>query len=256
MARKETHYLDTKSNYATGINDLQFEKNIKEQKTKKAKEDAALERFEKKEARKEKIKEYKQNTIPIYKVKKSFILSFILCIILGLVALFQGFIVEAVFSIIAGIGSIILGQNLRIGNSQPKLTNTILYNIHKSFKDFIDYKVPYEIFENEKSWMDMYTVLGMLAFIMLPSKNIFYGLAIIMIIVTFLIAFADNDTKGIYNHAKLLVPACFIGIIAKLVYNYIYMGIIDIDLANVVLINVFATISVYTKNLEITKPQS
>ncbi len=254
MARKEVHYLDTKTNYATGINDLQFEKNIKEQKNKEAKEAAALERFEKKEARKEKIKEYKQSTVPIYKVKKSFLLSFVLCIILGLVALFSGFILEAVFSIIAGVGSLILGQNLRIGNAQPKLTNTILYNIHKSFKDFIDYKIPYEIFENEKSWMDMYTVLGMLIFIVLPSKNIFYGLAIVMIMITFVIAFADNDIKGIYNHAKLLVPACFIGIIAKVIYNYVYMGMIDIDLANIVLINLFATISVYTKDLEITKP--
>ena len=255
MARKETHYLDTKSNYATGINDLQFEKNIKEQKSKQAKEAAALERFEKKEARREKIKEYKQNTVPIYKVKKSFIIAFIICIILGLVALFNGFIIDAVFSIIAGIGSMVLGQNMRIGNSQPKLTNTILYNIHKSFKDFIDYKIPYEIFENEKSWMDMYTVLGMLVFIALPSKNIFYGLAVVMILITFLIAFANNDTKGIYNHAKLVVPACFIGLIVKVVYNYIYMGTIDIDLANVVLINLFATISAYTKELEITKPQ-
>ena len=255
MARKETHYLDTKSNYATGINDLQFEKNIKEQRSKEAKEAIALEKYEKKEARKEKIKEYKQNTVPIYKVKKTFLIAFILCIILGLLALFNGFITDAVFSFIAGIGSIIVGQNLRIGNSQPKLTNTILYNIHKSFKDFIDYKIPYEIFENEKSWMDMYTVLGMLAFILLPSKNILYGLSIAMILMTFLIAFANNDTKGIYNHAKLIVPACFIGLIVKVVYNYIYMGMIDIDLANVVLINIFAIISTYTKELEITRPQ-
>lgn len=255
MARKETHYLDTKSNYAAGINDLQFEKNIKEQKTKEAREAAALERFEKKEARKEKIKEYKENTVPIYKVKKSFLITFVLCIILGLVALFNGFITDAAFSIVAGLGSLIVGQNLRIGNSQPKLTNTILYNIHKSFRDFIDYKIPYEIFENEKSWMDMYTILGMLAFIALPSDNIFYGIAIVMIGVTFIIAFADNDTKGIHNHAKLIVPACFIGLIVKVVYNYMYMGIIDIDLANVVLINIFSAISAYTKDLEITRPQ-
>ena len=58
-------YLDTSSNYATGINDLQFEKNIKEQKLKQRQEDLVFEKLEKKEARKEKIKNYKQNSIPI-----------------------------------------------------------------------------------------------------------------------------------------------------------------------------------------------
>lgn len=255
MARNDSkNYLDTSSNYATGINDLQFEKNIKEQRAKEKKEAQAIERYEKKEARKEKIKEYKKNTVPIYKVKKSFLIATILCFILGLVAIFNGFITDGVFSIITGIATIVLGQNIRIGNSQPKLTNTILYNIHKSLKDFIDYKIPYEIFENEKAWMDMYTVLGMLVFIILPSKNVFYGVVLVMLIITFVIAFAANEIEDIYNHSKLLVPACIIGLIVKVIYQNIYMGMIDIDLANVVLVNVFSIINVYTKDLKITKP--
>lgn len=255
MARNDTaNYLDTTSNYATGINDLQFEKNIKEQNAKEQKEALALERFEKKEARREKIKEYKKNTIPIYKVKKSFLIATILCFILGLVALFNGFIIDSIFSVFTGFATIILGQNVRVGNTQPKLTNTILYNIHKSLKDFIDYKIPYEIFENEKSWMDMYTVLGMIIFIILPSKNIFFGFVIVMLIITFLIAFAANEIDDIYNHTKLLVPACLIGLIVKVIYQNLYMGTIDIDLANVVLANIFAIINVYTKDLKITKP--
>ena len=66
MARNERQdYLDTNSNYATGINDLQFERNIKEQRLKEQQEQMAIERMEKKEARKERIKQYKQNSIPI-----------------------------------------------------------------------------------------------------------------------------------------------------------------------------------------------
>lgn len=256
MARNERQdYLDTKNNYVTGINDLQFEKNIKEQKIKKAQEQIALEKLEKKEERKDKIKAYKQNTTPIYKIKKSLILTVILCFILSLIALFSGFITDAIFTAIAGIGTLVLGQNIRFGNLQPKLTNTILYNLSKSIKDFIDYKIPYEIFENEKNWMDMYTVLGMIAFTVLPSDNIFYGLAIVMIFLVFIIAFAINEIEDIYTHTKLLVPICFIGVIVKLIFQYIYMGTIDIDLANIVLINIFSIINVYTKDLKITKPQ-
>lgn len=255
MARNERQdYLDTKSNYATGINDLQFEKNIKEQQLKEQREQFALEKLEKKEERKEKIKAYKQNTVPIYKMKKTFIITTILCFILSLIALFNGFIYDSIFTIIAGIGTLILGQNIRIGNSQPKLTNTILYNLSKSIYDFIDYKIPYEIFENEKSWMDMYTVLGMIVFLFLPSDNIFYGLSIVMIGLIFIIAFAMNEINDIYSHTKLLIPACFIGIIIKVIFQYTYMGIIDIDLANVVLINVYSIINVYAKDLKIIKP--
>ena len=255
MGRNESHdYLDTQSNYITGINDLQFEKNIKEQKLKEQKEQLALEKLEKKEARIEKIKAYKQNTTPIYKIKRSFISTAVLCFILSLIALFNGFISEAIFTIISGIGTFILGQNIRIGSSQPKLTNTILYNLSKSIKDFIDYKIPYEIFENEKTWMDMYTVLGMICFLFLPSDNIFYGLVIVMISLIFIIAFAINEIDDIYRHTKLLIPMCFLGIIIKLIIQYIYMGVIDIDLANIVLINIYSIINVYTKDLKITKP--
>lgn len=248
-------YLDTSSNYATGINDLQFEKNIKEQKLKQRQEDLVFEKLEKKEARKEKIKNYKQNSIPIYKMKKAFVLTTFLCFILSVVALFHGFMSEAIFVFISGIATLILGQNLRIGNTQPKLTNTILYNLSKSIKDFIDYKIPYEIFDNEKTWMDMYTVLGMIVFLFIPSKNIFYALCVLMLFLVFIIAFANNDIESIYSHTKLLVPICFIGVIVKVITQYLYMGVIDVDMANIVLINLFAIINVFTKDLTITKPQ-
>lgn len=256
MARNQRQdYLDTTTNYATGINDLQFEKNIKEQRIKERQDQIAIEKFEKREARKEKIKEYKANTVPIYKVKKSFLITTILCVILGLIALFKGFIGESIFTIISGIITFIVGQNIRLGNSQPRLTNTILYNISKSLKDFIDYKIPYEIFENENTWSDMYTVLGMFVFAIIPSDNIFYGLVLIMIILTFFISFASTNISNIYNHVKLLIPACVIGLIIKAIIQYMYMGVIDIDLTNIVLINIFTIIAAYTENLTITKPQ-
>ena len=255
MSRTERQdHLDTTSNYATGINDLQFEKNIKQQRLKEQQEQMALERMEKKEARKEKIKLYKQTSTPIYKIKKSFILTSILCFILGLIALTSGFIFDAIFSIFSGLATIIVGQNLRFSNTQPKLTNTILYNLSTSIKNFIDYKIPYEIFENEERWMDMFTVLGMFAFVILQSSNPLYGMAIIMICLVFLIAFAMNDIESINSHTNVLITACFIGIIVKLVYQYIYMGMIDIDFANIVLINIFSILSVFTKDLKITKP--
>lgn len=254
MSRERQDYLDTTSNYATGINDLQFEKNIREQRMKDQQEQMAIERMEKREARKEKIKLYKQTSTPIYKVKKNFILTTILCFILGLIALLTGFIADAIFSIFAGVATILVGQNIRFSNNQPKLTNTILYNLSISIKNFIDYKIPYEIFENEGRWMDTFTVLGMFAFIILPARNPLYGLVILMICLVFFIAFAMNDIDGINSHVNLLVVACFIGIITKLIYEYIYMGIIQIDFANIVLINIFSILSVFTKDLKITKP--
>lgn len=247
-------YLDTSSNYVTGINDLQFEKNIKEQKLKKQQEQIAFEKLEKKEARKDKIKNYKQNSIPIYKMRKTFVLTVLLCFILAIIALLHGFITDALFTFVSGIATLILGQNLRVGNSKPKLTNTILYNLSKSIKDFIDYKIPYEIFENEKTWMDMYTVLGMFVFLFIPSDNIFYALCVLMIFLVFIIAFANKDIDSIYSHSKLLIPICFIGVIVKVIIQYIYMGVIDIDMANIVLINIFSIINVFTKDLTITKP--
>lgn len=103
-------YLDTSSNYVTGINDLQFEKNIKEQKLKKQQEQIAFEKLEKKEARKDKIKNYKQNSIPIYKMRKTFVLTVLLCFILAIIALLHGFITDALFTFISGIATLILGQ--------------------------------------------------------------------------------------------------------------------------------------------------
>lgn len=254
MAKANNNGKDPYQNYSTGINDLQFEKQIKEQRNKQMQEQAALERLEKKEERKEKINAYKKSSVPIYKMKKSYLLTILLCLILSLFALFKGFFSEAIFTFIAGVGTLIVGQNLRIGNSQPKLTNTILYNLSKSISDFIDYKIPYEIFENEDRWMDTYTILGSIIFICLPSDNILYGLMVVMLMLVFIVAFAMRDMQSIYSHTRLLVPACFIGIIVKVVFQYIYMGMVDIDLANIVLINVFSVINVLSKDLEISKP--
>ena len=53
-------------------------------------------------------------------------------------------------------------------------------------KDFIDYKIPYELYDNAETWLDMYTILGMFVFAFLPSDNIFYGLVLVLLILVLL----------------------------------------------------------------------
>lgn len=257
MARNERQdYLDTSNNYATGINDLQFEKDIKKQKLKEKQDQIAFEKYEKKEARKEKIQQYKANSTPIYKIKKSILLTMLISIILALIALLNGFISEFVLTTISVILTLVIGKSIRVDANihQPKLTNILLYNLSKSIRDFIDYKIPYEIFENRKKWFDMYTILSMIAVMFLKTDNILYGFFILCVVLLSIVSFAENEIEDINSHLSLIIYAAIVGTVIKVIIEYIYMGIIDIPLMNILLINCFSIITAYTENLKIDKP--
>ena len=239
----------------TGINDLQFEKSQKEVLQKQEAERQAAEKEAKKEQRKAYIKEYKENTIPVLKVKKSLLITAILCGLLGLFALYNGYWGEAVLTLLSGVFTIVFGQNMRMGSHQPKLTNVLLWNLSKSIRDFIDYKIPYEIFENKDKWLDMYAVLGMIVFAICPSSNVFYGIVLVLILLSFIVAFAVEDIKGIHQHCNIIVIGAITGLIIKALYGYIMMAVIDVDLFNVVLINLFIFIEARTQDLEIQEPK-
>ena len=97
----------------------------------------------------------------------------------------------------------------------------------------------------------MYTVFGVIIYIICSSSNIFYGLVTVMIIISFLVSFSMKDIEGIYSHVKIIVIALFIGIFFKSMFNYICSGIVTFDTMNVILLNLFTILKIYTKQLTI-----
>lgn len=55
-----------------------------------------------------------------------------------------------------------------------------------------------------------------------------------------------KDLESVYSHVKILTIALFIGIILKSIISYLYIGIVSFDAMNVLLLNIFTIIKIYT----------
>ena len=131
------------------------------------------------------------------------------------------------------------------------MTNTLLWNLSQSLYDFIDLKIPFEVFSNKNKWLDMYTVFGTILYICCNSSNILYGLVTIMIIISYLVSFAMKDIENIHSRVRFICIGLFIGVFVKSIITYTVSGIMTFDAMNVVLLNIFTIIKIYTDKIVI-----
>lgn len=239
------------SNRKASYNDLQVQHTVKEQKQKERMEQNKREQLKRQQELKESYDDFRYSSLKLLKIDKFLLITFIYCIIFSIIAISQMSFIISISCIISAIFTLLVGKSSFQKHEDKKLTNTLLWNLSQSLYDFIDLKIPFEVFSNKKKWLDMYTVFGVIIYIICSSSNIFYGLVTVMIIISFLVSFSMKDIEGIYSHIKIIVIALFVGIFFKSMFNYICSGIVTFDTMNVILLNLFTILKIYTKQLTI-----
>lgn len=233
-------------NRKASYNDLQVQHTIKEQKQKEKLEKNKREQLKKQQEIKEEYEDFKSSSLQLFKIDKFLLFTIIFSLILCIISIIQTSFSVTISCIISILFTILVGKSSFKKNEERQLTNTLLWNLSQSLYDFIDLKIPFEVFSNKKKWLDMYTVFGFIIYIICSSTNILYGLISVMIIISYIVSFSMKDIESVYSHVKIICIALFIGILFKPIFSYLYNGILIFDSMNVVLLNIFTIIKIYT----------
>lgn len=239
------------SNRRASYNDLQVQHTVKEQKRKEQMAREKQEKLQQQEELRETYNDFKYTSLKLFKIDKFLLITVFFCIFFFIYSLIQGSFGNIFSCIISIIFTILVGKSSYKKNDEPKLTNTLIWNLSQSLYDFIDLKIPFEVFSNKQKWLDTYTVFGVIIYILCSPTNILYGLITTLIIISYLVAFSMKDLKGIYNRVKIIIIALFIGIIVHPILNYVLSGTIVFQSMNVILLNLFTILKIYTNNTTI-----
>lgn len=234
------------SHRKASYNDLQVQHTVKEQKQKEQIERNKKEQLKRQQEMKDTYDEFRTTSLKLFQIDKLLLFTFIYCIIFFFISLSQFSFAVSISCLISTIFTILVGKSSFKKNEERKLTNTLLWNLSQSLYDFIDIKIPFEVFSNKQKWLDMYTVFGVIIYSCCSSNNILYGLITAMIFISYLVSFSMKDLESVYSHVKILTIALFIGIILKSIISYLYIGIVSFDAMNVFLLNIFTIIKIYT----------
>ena len=239
------------SNQKASYNDLQVQHTVREQKEKEKMERNKKEQQKRQQKMKESYDDFRYSSLKLLQIDKLLLFTIIFSIIFAIVSLVQGSFTASFSCIISAIFTLLVGKSSFKKNENQKLTNQLLYNLSQSLYDFIDIKIPFEVFSNKQKWLDMYTVFGFIIYIICPSSNILYGIVTIMIIISYLVSFSMKDVENIYTHVKIIVVALFIGIFVKFIVGYFILGLLNFDSMNIILLNIFTILKIYSDRIVI-----
>jgi len=235
----------------SSFNDLQIEKVIQEQRQKEFNEKQRYFQNMKQEQRDFEIEEFHNNSLPLFQMDIWFLLTTIYSLIMCGIGAFTGYYGIAISCLIACICMIFIGKCSYRKYTEPQITNTILWNLSQSLFDFIDIKIPFETLNNKDRLIDLSTVLCCIVFLICKPGFILYGIAMTLMLLSIIIAFSMKDVPLIYSRARVIVIFLFIGLILKSIFYSIFDGILYFDAMNIVLLNIFNMIKIYTDDLEI-----
>lgn len=239
------------SNRKASFNDLQVQKAVKEQRDKEYREKKLREQQQKQEERQQDIDDFKNTTLHFYQMDKKLLITMIYSLFFALISLYQLSITTSISCLICMIFTLLVGKSSFQKNGDRKLTNTILYNMSQGIFDFIDFKIPFEIFPNKNKWLSTYTFLGIIIYSICPSSNILYGLVTVMIIISYIVSFSMKDVESINKYATIITTPLLIGLFVKAILNYLFIGILSFDAMNVLLLNLFTIVKIYTYHVTI-----
>ena len=239
------------SNRRASFNDLQVQRAVREQKQKELAEKVAKEEEEKKQERAEEIEDFKNTSLRLSQINKFLLISIIYCIVFTIISLLNGLFLTGISCIICAIFTLFIGKVSYQKNEDRKLTNTLLWNLSQSLFDFIDLKIPYDVFPNKDRLLATFTFFGILVYTIFPSSNVFYGITTAMIIVSYLVSFAMKDVESIHRFVKPMITALFIGLFTKPILYYVLIGTLEFDAMNMILLNIFTIIRIYTEKIAI-----
>lgn len=233
------------SSRKASYNDLQVQRTVKEQKQKERMERTKREQVRKQQEMKEELNDFKETSLSLFQIDKILLLTSIFSIIICIISIVEMSFNVTFSCIISIIFSILVGKSSFKKNEDRQLTNQLLWELSQALYNFIDIKIPFEVFSNKKKWLDTYTVFGCLIYIICSSSNIFYGLITIMIIISYLVSFSMKDIESISARVKYITVSLFIGLIVKSIFRYVYSGLITFDAMNVILLNIFTILKIY-----------
>lgn len=214
-----------------------------------------MERENKKKAQEKKLRKEERKLLnPISAIDGLLLMTCCLSIVLIAISLAFGNIIYIVYSVIAIFGTIYVGKRLQVNYN--KLLNVLLWNITQSIKDFIDYKVPYDLLSNSDFRLFKTSVIFSIICVIVPSNNVIFGIAFVITVIMFIVNFANRLTEDLSKNSKIIAIFCFIGVIVKVILNIILYKTLFIDFTNIVFISLFVSINFYTKNIEIVEPDT
>ena len=202
---------------------------------------------------KEEEKERKKLLTPISKISNLLLINCSLLIIsigLSLVCMKFNYVL---YSIITIFLSIFIGKRLQI--NYDELFNVLLWNISQSIKDFIEFKIPYDLAENNDFKLFKTSCIFSILSIILNSTNVIYIISFAIVLLMFIVSLGYRNIEDIRKNSKLISIALLIGFVLKTVLYTIFTKTLTIDYMNSLLLNVFVAINYYCSKINIINPE-
>lgn len=230
-------------------NDDEFNKELEKQKK-------SIEEKQLKEAQEEarKLKEEAKNKlIPLSEINQFLLLASSFSLILMGVAIFDlklSYIVSGIISIIV---CIYIGRRLKINYDET--LNVLLWNVTQTLKDFIEYKIPFDLYTDNSSRVKQMSILFTFIVATTNSNNILYGFGFIFILITYLISFSYRDTDTISFYSNKVVIGALFGLIFKTIVDTAFNSTLTIDFMNIIVVLIFVVIEYLTSICQIYEPE-
>lgn len=242
------------SNFSDNTNIPMYndEKINKEMQKRKKQEDN--ERRKKEEERKKAEKKaLKMSRFHITEIPIIMILSICFMIAIIGVSIYEKQYLNVIYSIIGIVSTVYIGKRLRF--TFDETLNVLIWNITQTIRDFIDYRLKLDFFSGSEKRVQSLSVIFSIAILFLNSNNILYGLFMAIVIITYIISFANREFDTLTHNANTITLFAFFGLIVKTIFYSLYYKMLYVDFMNIILIVLFTLIAHYTKNLPIYEPE-
>ena len=148
-----------------------------------------------------------------------------------------------------------VGKRLKPITDEKGVLHILIWNLSNSIEDFFKYKINYDMLSSYEDDISKYTIIFVVIVGLFNSNTILYPIAIILILLTFLTAFASKDVEVILEKKSIILGALIGGFVLKAFIHSFIRGVLVLDLFNLALAITFACLFNFLEYIDMSEPK-
>lgn len=230
-------------------------------------DNAIMEKIEKTEKEKEKaieIKEHEKRKLEKIEYNKSLnkfseINDCLLLIIgLSIVGLIASLIFlklnYVIYCAISCYLAYFIGKRLKPIEDENNVLQILLWNLSENINDFFEYKIKFDMKSDYINDVAKYSTIFAIISGLFNSNTILYPISLLMLLLSFIVAFACKDIEVILEKKNLILGALIGGFLIKGFIHSMIRGVLVLDLFNLALAIGFIILFHFLEYADLTEP--
>lgn len=147
-----------------------------------------------------------------------------------------------------------VGKRLKPIEDENNILQTLLWNLSESINDFFEYKIKFDMKADYIDDVAKYSTIFAIISGLFNSNTIVYPLSLLILLLSFIVAFACKDVETILEKKGLILGALIGGFLVKGCIHSLIRGVLVLDLFNLALAIGFISLFHLLEYVDLTEP--